>query len=100
MVDMLNQFELVVLDDLSAGLSSAFAIRTLFQLVDARSVSGRPLCVTTNFTRGEMLKTTDRQLLPLYDRILSLANVNVPVTGPSIRRQIAQEAAEAFTAFR
>lgn len=47
--------DLLVIDDLGKEQDTEWAVSTLFRVVDARYADKRPVLITSNFTRGELM---------------------------------------------
>lgn len=47
--------DLLVIDDLGKEQDTEWAVSTLFRVVDARYADKRPILITSNFTRGELM---------------------------------------------
>ena len=85
-LDKLNRFQLVVLDDLGAERNTSYAIEQLESFIDSRSLSKKPLIVTTNLTAKEMKETADLSYRRIFDRVAKMCPRVVVVAGES-RRQ-------------
>ena len=68
-IDSLNQYSLLIIDDLGIERYSEFAMEQVFSVIDARYRSNKPLIVTTNLTLYEM-NHADLSHTRIYDRIL------------------------------
>ena len=89
-LDSLNGFSLLVLDDLGAERGSDYMQELVFNVVDARYGSGKPMIVTTNLTMNDLKTPHTAQQSRIYDRILQIC-YPVPVTGDSLRRRDTKE---------
>lgn len=90
-IDDLNRFELVALDDLGAERDTEYAVEQLEAFINARSLARLPLIVTTNLT-GEQLKKPDNLAYTrIYDRVLEMCCFPVQIVGESRRKKLAQE---------
>lgn len=81
----LSSYDLLILDDLGAERKSEFAQQNVFNVVDRRWSSGKPMIITTNLTPEKMAKTPDQDLYRIYDRILGCCEP-IRVVGPSQRK--------------
>lgn len=88
-LDAIRRAPLLIVDDLGAERGTSFALEKLCAVIDARTESGGPLVVTTNYTPTEMKDTTDRQFARLFSR-LSVC-FPVQVIGEDRRRQAQKE---------
>lgn len=85
LLNRLNSFPLLVLDDFGAERESDFAIEQLEILVNSRALARKPLIVTTNRTLQQLSKPEDMRLLRLYDRVLEQCSLKLTVVGRSRR---------------
>ena len=85
-VRSLSDYSLLILDDLGAERKSEFAMQNVFNVINRRWESGKPLIVTTNQTIAEMKSKPELQELRIYDRILSMCTP-LCVKGESKRLQ-------------
>lgn len=69
-IDSLNDFSLLVIDDLSAERDTAYMKEQIFQVVDARYRANLPMIITTNLSLEEIKKTSDLEYTRIYDRII------------------------------
>ncbi|SDA39097.1 DNA replication protein DnaC [Butyrivibrio sp. INlla18] len=86
-VKTISVYDLLILDDLGAERKSEFALQNVFQVINRRWESGKPLIITTNLTIEQIRKmasSDDLQYQRIYDRILGMCTP-VMVTGKSKR---------------
>ena len=95
-LDRLCSVPLLVIDDLGAERGTDYAREQLCAAIDARTESGRPFIITTNYALEEMRNPADPTLARIFDRVLSRC-VPVAVVGKSRR---ADEAAARLAAAR
>ena len=69
-IDSLNRYSLLIIDDLGIERNSEFALEQVFNVIDSRYRSKKPLIVTTNLTLEELNKPADMAHSRIYDRIL------------------------------
>ena len=86
----LNTYSLLILDDLGAERNSEYALEQLFQVVDSRYQSRKPMIVTTNLTLEELKHPSDLAHERVYDRLLERC-VPVKMNGKNIRTVHARE---------
>ncbi len=89
-LDNLNTFDLLVMDDLGAERNSEYMQEIVFDVINTRYNSGKPLIITTNLTIEEIKKPAEMSNARIYDRILERC-VPIPVNGASRRRIKAAE---------
>ena len=69
-IDSLNRYSLLIIDDLGIERNSEFALEQVFNVIDSRYRSKKPLIVTTNLTLEELNNPADMAHSRIYDRIL------------------------------
>ena len=70
--DSLNQFPLLVLDDLSAERKTVYMQEIVFNVIDARYRAKLPLIITTNLTREELQKPADITYQRIFSRLFEM----------------------------
>ena len=81
-----QEYDLIIVDDLGVERDTDYALEIVFQFVDARYRSGKPLIVTTNLTPQEMRKQTGLAFSRIYDRIMEMC-LPMVFTGDSRRAE-------------
>ena len=71
-ISRLNYADLLILDDLGAERSTDYALEIVYNVIDSRYRSGKPMIVTTNLTLDEMRETPDLRYRRIYDRIFEV----------------------------
>ena len=84
----LNDFKLLVIDDLGVERQSDFALEQVYTVIDERYKSGKPMIITTNIPLEELRNPSDIRYSRIYDRILENC-VPVQLEGPSRRKGLA-----------
>ena len=69
-IDSLNRYSLLIIDGLGIERNSEFALEQVFNVIDSRYRSKKPLIVTTNLTLTELNSAPDVAHRRIYDRIL------------------------------
>lgn len=82
--DSLNDYQLLVLDDLAAERKTEYMSEIVFNVVDARYRAGLPLIVTTNLTSEELKHPADISYQRTFSRLLEMC-VPVKVDGKDKR---------------
>ena len=85
-IDSVNNYSLLILDDLGAERKSEYMQEMVFNIIDSRYRSGRPFIITTNLTLAEINNPNGIGYSRIYDRILERCHP-VEVTGTSRRKQ-------------
>ena len=87
----LMQYPLLILDDFGMERQTEYALEQVFNVIDARYRSGKPLIITTNLSLTELNNPKDLEHKRIYDRIKVLCPVNFGCNGR--RSEQAQEKA-------
>lgn len=93
-IDGLNRFRLVALDDLGAERDTGYAVEQLENFINGRSLRGKPLIVTTNLLRKDMDSPEKIVYARIFDRVKVMCCLPVVLTGPSKREYQAKERAK------
>ena len=89
-IDSLNQYSLLIIDDLGIERSTEFALEQVFNVIDSRYRSKLPLIVTTNMTLEELKNPQDLTRSRIYDRVLERC-VPRRINNQNIRQRNAAE---------
>lgn len=84
-IDSLNDYSLLIIDDLGAERSSEYMQETVFNIIDARYRAGLPFIITTNLSLAEIVNTDAIAYKRIYDRILERC-YPIEVEGQSRRK--------------
>lgn len=91
-VDDLCRYPLLVIDDFGMERGTEYALEQVYNIVDSRYRSRKPLIVTTNLTLDE-IRHPHTAHARIYDRLLEMC-VPVSCIGVSFRKETAQEKME------
>lgn len=69
-IDSFNKYELLIIDDLGMERNSEFALEQVYNIIDSRYRSKKPLIITTNLTLEELKYPPDLAHQRIYDRVL------------------------------
>lgn len=94
-IDSIERYSLVVIDDLGVENPTDFAHETMFQVLDARVRSKKPLIITTNLDPKDFNNPKDERYNRLFDRIRECC-VPILVDGSSRRREIMKDKSQWF----
>ena len=97
-LDRLQRYELVVIDDLGVERGTEYALEQIFTVVDTRYRSGKPLIVTTNLSPQDIKAPNNLAYQRVYDRILQ-NSIPVKMAGESRRVEIAAKKREKYQGF-
>lgn len=92
-IDSLMKFTLLIIDDLGAERGTEYATENVFNVIDRRCSSGKPLIVTSNLDLAAIKNEQMLDKARIYDRVLEMC-VPVCVKGVSKRRSIAEDKME------
>lgn len=84
-LDSMNSYQLLVIDDLGAERGTEFAREVTYAVIDQRGQAGLPLIITTNLSLAEIKDTSDMQLRRIYDRLETLCPITLRMDGASRR---------------
>lgn len=71
-LDGLNKFSLLVIDDLAAERDTEYMNEIIYNIIDSRYRSRKPLIVTTNLNLEELTNPTDIKKQRVYSRLLEM----------------------------
>lgn len=66
----LNEFDLLIIDDLGVERNSEYALEQVYNVVDSRYLSRLPFIITTNLSLDELKQPKDLAHARIYDRVL------------------------------
>ena len=92
-VDRLCCYPLLIIDDFGMERGTEYALEQIYNIVDSRYRSRKPLIVTTNLTLDELRHPQDTAHARIYDRLLEMC-VPISCIGVSFRKETAQEKLE------
>ena len=76
-VDRLCRYPLLIIDDFGMERDTDYALEQVYNIIDSRYRSKRPLIITTNLTLDEIRHPQDVAHARIYDRVLEMC---VPVS--------------------
>ena len=93
-LDRLNDHSLLIIDDLGIERGTEYALEQVYNVIDTRYKSGKPLVITTNLTLDELKSPADIPHKRIYDRVLGMC-VPVMFNGTNFRKEEAAAKMEA-----
>ena len=84
-----------ILDDFGMERGTEYGLEQVFNVIDSRYRSGKPLIVTTNLALDDLRNPEDTAHSRIYDRLLSMC-VPVRFTGDNFRQETAQRKMESM----
>ena len=88
-ISRLCQYPLLILDDFGMERGTEYGLEQVFNAIDSRYRSGKPLIVTTNLTLKELQHPRDTAHARIYNRFLEMCDL-VRFSGENFRRETAQ----------
>ena len=92
-IERLCRFPLLILDDFGMERGTEYGLEQVYNVIDSRYRSGKPLIATTNLTLEELQHPQDTPHARIYDRLTSMC-APVRFTGSNFRKETAQEKLE------
>ena len=89
-IDKLCRYPLLIIDDFGMERGTEYALEQIYNIVDSRYRSRKPLIVTANLTLDEIRHPQDTAHARIYDRLLEMC-IPVSCIGVSFRKENAQE---------
>ena len=94
-ISRLCRYPLLIIDDFGMERGTEYGLEQVFNVIDSRYRSGKPLIVTTNLTLDDLRNPEDTAHSRIYDRLLSMC-VPVRFTGDNFRQEAAQRKMESM----
>ena len=94
-LEQFQKCDLLILDDFGMERQTDYAREQVFNIIDGRYLTKRPLIVTTNLSLNHMKTTTDLAEKRIYDRVLEMC-IPVFFSGESQRPDRAKANLEQF----
>ena len=82
--------DLLILDDLGAERNTSYGKERVFDVINRRMLTGKPMIITTNIAVSAMQKATDLDDRRIYDRVLEVC-VPILFNGENFRKGNAAE---------
>ena len=89
-ISRLCSFPLLILDDFGMERGTEYGLEQVYNVIDSRYRSNKPLIVTTNLTLEDLQHPEDTAHARIYDRLLEMCSP-VRFTGENFRKATAQE---------
>ena len=86
----LCRYPLLILDDFGMERGTEYGLEQIYNVIDSRYRSRKPLIVTTNLPLSELQHPQDTPHARIYDRLLAMC-APIRFTGESFRRETAQD---------
>lgn len=92
-ISRLCSFPLLILDDFGMERGTEYGLEQVYNVIDSRYRSGKPLIVTTNLTLEELQNPEDTAHARIYDRLTEMCTL-VRITRENFRKARAREKIE------
>ncbi len=89
-IDRLCRYPLLIIDDLGKERGTEYSLEQVYDIIDSRYRSRKPLIVTTNYTYDMIKNPQDTAHARIYDRLREMC-VAVMFDGENLRDKIAQD---------
>lgn len=83
-IRILNSCSLLIIDDLGAERNTDYALEKVYNVIDGRVRTNKPMILTTNLSFQEMMTNPDIRYRRIYDRIFEHC-VPIEIPGTSFR---------------
>lgn len=93
-VDRLQQYSLLVIDDLGVERDTPYSAEQVYNVVDTRARTKKPLIITTNLSMKDLQNASTLSHKRIYDRVLEMCPIRLKLVGESRRISIANERKE------
>lgn len=90
-IDRLQQYSLLVIDDLGVERDTAYSVEQVYNVIDTRARSGKPLIVTTNLSMKDLQNPPSLAYKRIYDRVLEMCPIRLKLAGASRRVENAND---------
>lgn len=88
-IDRLCRYPLLIIDDFGMERGTEYGLEQVFNVIDSRYRSGKPLIVTTNHTPDMLENPQDTAHARIYDRLIEMCSP-ICFTSKNFRRETAQ----------
>ena len=85
-IQSLNNYKLLIIDDLGAERQSDYMLEQVYNIIDSRYKNNQPLIITTNLTLEEIKNPKDIKYSRIYSRILEMC-VPIKFDGADRRKE-------------
>lgn len=85
-LDDFNRLDLLVIDDLAAERDTSYMQEMIFNIIDSRYRSGKPLIVTSNLSKADLMAPGSIERQRIYSRLFEMC-VPVEVKGGDRRKK-------------
>ena len=84
-IDRLQHYSLLVIDDLGVERDTSYSVEQVYNVVDTRARSGKPVIITTNLSLKDLENPPSLAYKRIYDRVLEMCPIKLKLAGESRR---------------
>ena len=84
-IDRLQHYSLLVIDDLGVERDTSYSVEQVYNVVDTRARSGKPVIITTNLSLKDLENPPSLAYKRIYDRVLEMCPIRLKLVGASRR---------------
>ena len=81
----LQHYSLLVIDDLGVERDTSYSVEQVYNVVDTRAGSGKPVIITTNLSLKDLENPPSLAYKRIYDRVLEMCPIRLKMVGASRR---------------
>lgn len=94
-IDRLQHYSLLVIDDLGVERDTSYSVEQVYNVVDTRARSGKPVIITTNLSMKDLENPPSLSYKRIYDRVLEMCPIRLKMVGESRRASNASDRRDA-----
>lgn len=94
-IDRLQHYSLLVIDDLGVERDTSYSVEQVYNVVDTRARSGKPVIITTNLSMKDLENPHSLAYKRIYDRVLEMCPIRLKMVGESRRASNASDRRDA-----
>lgn len=84
-IDRLQRYSLLVIDDLGVERDTSYSAEQVYNVIDTRARSGKPVIITTNLSLKDLQNPPSLAYKRIYDRVLEMCPIRLKLVGESRR---------------
>ena len=90
-IQRLNKFDLLVIDDFGTERGTEYGQEQVYNVIDNRMLSGKPIIVTSNLSIRDLSEPTDLASNRIYSRLLKMTPIRIYCNGENKRAKATQK---------
>ena len=94
-IDRLQHYSFLVIDDLGVERDTSYSVEQVYNVVDTRARSGKPVIITTNLSMKDLENPPSLSYKRIYDRVLEMCPIRLKMVGESRRASNASDRRDA-----